>query len=73
MTLAIACVREVEAAYEAAPRGDEWLGRDEAHGRLVVLARRRAADDVAMLEPLLVAASSGTAAPSATSARMTPG
>jgi 5-methylcytosine-specific restriction endonuclease McrA len=58
MSLAVACVREVEAAYEAAGV-DGWFGRDEAHDRLVTLARRRAADDVAMLEPLLVAEETG--------------
>lgn len=56
--MGLACVREVEAAYEAAPQ-EGWYGRDEAHGRLVSLARRRAADDVAMLEPLLVAEETG--------------
>lgn len=61
MSVAVACVREVEAAYEAepTPAREGWFGRSEAHDRLVTFAKRRAADDVAMLEPLLVAEETG--------------
>ncbi len=47
----ISIARELQSEYRAEP-----LDRDSAHQRLVTLARRRAADDVAMLEPLLIAA-----------------
>ncbi len=45
------CLREKQQSYGS----QSPLGRDAAHDALVELARRRAADDVAMLEPLLVA------------------
>ena len=47
------CVRESNPSYGRPLRA--VLDRDAAHDALVELARRRAADDVAMLEPLLVA------------------
>jgi 5-methylcytosine-specific restriction endonuclease McrA len=47
----ISIARELQSEYRPEP-----LDRDSAHERLVTLARRRAADDVAMLEPLLMAA-----------------
>ena len=54
MGAAIALVREHHETYRQAAQG---VGFDpaRAHRELLTLARRRAADDVAMLEPLLVA------------------
>ncbi len=50
------CVREGNENYEPAPLR-AVMDRNGAHDALVALAKRRAADDVAMLEPLLVAES----------------
>jgi hypothetical protein len=52
MAAAISIAREVQESYLAEARP---LSAEGAHERLVSIARRRAADDVAMLEPLLIA------------------
>ncbi|MBO6935279.1 MAG: HNH endonuclease [Deltaproteobacteria bacterium] len=48
------CLRESHESYGRPLRA--VLDRDSAHEALVAIARRRAADDVALLEPLLIAA-----------------
>ncbi len=48
------CLRESHESYGRPLRA--VLDRDSAHEALVAIARRRAADDVALLEPLLMAA-----------------
>ena len=54
MGAAIALVREHHETYRQSVR-EAGFDRAQAHQELLTLASRRAADDVAMLEPLLVA------------------
>ena len=54
MGAAIALVREHHETYRQAAH-EAGFDPARAHQELLTLARRRAADDVAMLEPLLVA------------------
>ena len=53
---AVLCLRESPESYGRPLRA--VLDRDSAHEALVAIARRRAGDDVALLEPLLIAAES---------------